>query len=150
MKLDDRSQGSICSISRLGWDGMGPFADFVKNVINDSGPGHHYLNPNNQLMSGHQLIKLLRLTRLAVMSATHSVSCDPKSDQACNRCHMSGLIQTFCKRNTFVDSTSGFRVDIDSELSGPVLHLYPVESTSQSPMRWEKIMIGKSSLIDHC
>jgi hypothetical protein len=44
-------------------------------------------------MSGHQLIKLLRLTRLAVMSAISFVSSDQRFDHARDWCHAS--IQVF-------------------------------------------------------
>jgi hypothetical protein len=40
-------------------------------------------------MSGHQLIKLLQLTRLAVVSAISSVSSDQRLDHARDWCHAS-------------------------------------------------------------
>jgi hypothetical protein len=49
-------------------------------VMNDLGPSKHHLPSRYQLMSGHQLIELLRLTRLAVMSAVSSVSSDQRFD----------------------------------------------------------------------
>jgi hypothetical protein len=51
-------------------------------VMTDLGPSKHQLTSRYQLMSGHQLIKLLRLTRLAVMSAISSVSSHQRFDHA--------------------------------------------------------------------
>lgn len=50
------------------------------HVMNILGPSRHYLTCRYQLMSGHQLIKLLRLTGLAVMSPISSVSSDQIPD----------------------------------------------------------------------
>jgi hypothetical protein len=50
--------------------------------MNDLGPGKHHLTHGHQLMSGQQLIKLLRLTRLAVMSAIISIGSDQRFDHA--------------------------------------------------------------------
>jgi hypothetical protein len=52
------------------------------SVMNDLGPSKHHLTSRYQLMSGHQLIKLIRLTRLAVMSAISSVSFNQRFDHA--------------------------------------------------------------------
>jgi hypothetical protein len=50
--------------------------------MNDLGPSKHHLTSRYQLMSGPQLIKLLRLTRLAVMSSISFVSSDQRFDHA--------------------------------------------------------------------
>lgn len=55
--------------------------------MNDPGHSKHHLTPRRQLMLGHQLIKLLRLTRLAVMSAINSASSDQRFDHAHDSCH---------------------------------------------------------------
>jgi hypothetical protein len=55
--------------------------------MNDLSPCKHHLSSRYRLISGHQLIKLLRLTRLAVMSAITSVNCDKRFD------HVSGMGQ---------------------------------------------------------
>jgi hypothetical protein len=57
--------------------------------MNDLGLSKHPLTARHQLMSGHQLIKLLRLTRLTVMSAISSVSSDQRFDHARDSCHAS-------------------------------------------------------------
>jgi hypothetical protein len=49
--------------------------------MNDLGPSKHHLTSRCQLMS------LLRLTRLAVMSAISSVSSDQRFDHARDSCH---------------------------------------------------------------
>jgi hypothetical protein len=50
--------------------------------MNDLGPSKHRLPSRYQLMSGHQLIMLLRFTRLAVMFAINSHSSDQRFDHA--------------------------------------------------------------------
>jgi hypothetical protein len=57
--------------------------------MNDLGPSKHYLISRYQLMSGHRLIQLFRLTRLAVMSAISSFGSDQRFDHARDWCHAS-------------------------------------------------------------
>jgi hypothetical protein len=57
--------------------------------MNDLGPSKHHLTSRYQLMASHQLIKLLRLTRLAVMPAISCVSSDQRLDHARDWCHAS-------------------------------------------------------------
>jgi hypothetical protein len=58
-------------------------------VMNDLGPSKHHLTSRYQLMTCHQLIKLLRHTRLAVMSAISPVRFDQRFDHARDQCHAS-------------------------------------------------------------
>jgi hypothetical protein len=59
------------------------------DVMNDLGPSKHHLTSRYQLITGHQLIKLLRLTRLAVMSAIGSIISNQRFDDARDQCHAS-------------------------------------------------------------
>jgi hypothetical protein len=65
------------------------FPSCLEVVMNDAGPSKNHLTSRYQLMSGHQLIKLLRLTRLAVMSAISFVSSDQRFNHARDQCHAS-------------------------------------------------------------
>jgi hypothetical protein len=55
--------------------------------MNDLGLSKHHLTPRHQPMPVHQLINLLRLTRLAAMSTINSGSSDQRFDHARDWCH---------------------------------------------------------------
>jgi hypothetical protein len=57
--------------------------------MNDLRPSKHHRASRSQLMSGLQSMKLLRLTRLAVISAISSGISDQKFDHARDQCHAS-------------------------------------------------------------
>jgi hypothetical protein len=57
--------------------------------MNDLAVNWHHLTSRHQLMSGLQLIKHPRLTRVAVMSAINSDSSDQRFDHARDCCHAS-------------------------------------------------------------
>jgi hypothetical protein len=95
--------------------------------MNNLGVCKYGLSSKYQLMSGHQLTKLLRLARLTVMSAISSVTSNQRFDHARDWCHAS--IKSFAIEivvRSFFRPTLVSLLDIYSESPSSIPLLYSV------------------------